>query len=128
MGTGGDDPAKADTEIHDVKDKDIVILASDGLWDNLFDVKVIELIRPFIRDSDDLADPELVAEVIASQAEQFSMQRGYLSPFAKGARENYYDDYMGGKPDDITVIVAQIMLQKNDSQKLWAEVYITQFN
>jgi len=30
-----------------------------------------------------------------------------MSPFAKGARENYYD-YIGGKPDDITVIVAQI--------------------
>jgi serine/threonine protein phosphatase PrpC len=49
-----------------VRDKDIVILGSDGLWDNLFDMKVIELVRPFIRDSDDLADPELIAEVIAS--------------------------------------------------------------
>lgn len=52
VGTGGDDPAKADSEIHDVRDGDIIILASDGLWDNVFDMKVIELIRPFIRDSD----------------------------------------------------------------------------
>jgi len=42
-----------------------LIIASDGLWDNLYDVKIIDLIRPFIRDTDDILDPELVAEVIA---------------------------------------------------------------
>ena len=97
-----------------MKDRDIIVLGSDGLWDNLYDMKIIELIRPFIRDADVIVDPELVAEVIASEAEKYSLNQGYLSPFAKGARE-FYHDYMGGKPDDITVIVAQIMLQKNDS-------------
>jgi serine/threonine protein phosphatase PrpC len=57
-----------------VKQGDILILGSDGLWDNLFDVKVIDLVRPFIRDTDTLADPELVAEVIASEAEKYSLQ------------------------------------------------------
>lgn len=73
VGTGGDDPSKANTEIHEIKDKDIIVMGSDGLWDNLFDVKVIDLIRPFIRDTDDLADPELIAEVIATEAEKFSL-------------------------------------------------------
>jgi serine/threonine protein phosphatase PrpC len=56
-----------------VRDKDIIIMGSDGLWDNLFDIKVIELIRPFIRDADDIKDPELVAEVVASEAEKYSL-------------------------------------------------------
>lgn len=56
-----------------MKDKDIIILGSDGLWDNLYDMKVIELIRPFIRDIDDITDPELVAEVVASEAEKYSL-------------------------------------------------------
>ena len=56
-----------------MRDRDIVVLGSDGLWDNLFDIKVIELIRPFIRDTDLLADPELVAEVVASEAEKYSL-------------------------------------------------------
>lgn len=73
VGTGGDDPAKCDTQIHDIADKDIIVLGTDGLWDNLFDMKVIDLIRPFLRDVDDLADPELVAEVIASEAEKYSL-------------------------------------------------------
>lgn len=82
-----------------------MILGSDGLWDNLFDIKIIDLIRPFLRDRDDLQDPQLIAEIIAQEAERFSNNTHYISPFAKSAREHYYD-YSGGKPDDITVIVA----------------------
>jgi serine/threonine protein phosphatase PrpC len=44
-------------------------MASDGLWDNMYDVKIIDLLRPFLRDTDDLLDPELIAELIANQAE-----------------------------------------------------------
>lgn len=39
---------KADVQTHDVLNNDIIILGSDGLWDNLYDQKVIELVRPFI--------------------------------------------------------------------------------
>lgn len=72
MGTGGDDPAKADINEHEVMEKDILILASDGLWDNLFNVKIIDLVRPFIRDRDEILDPALVAEIIAKEAERYS--------------------------------------------------------
>jgi serine/threonine protein phosphatase PrpC len=57
VGTGGDDPAKGDEQWHDIQDRDIVILASDGLFDNLFPVKIVDLVRPFIRDRDDILDP-----------------------------------------------------------------------
>ena len=90
---------------HEIKHNDIVVVGSDGLWDNLFDVRIIELIRPFVRGRDDLLDPPLLAEIIAKEAEKFSRQQGYMSPFAKGAQREFYD-YVGGKPDDITVAVA----------------------
>ena len=80
-------------------------MGSDGLFDNLFDIKIIELMRPFIRGRDDILDPTLVAELIAKEAEKFSYNQAYVSPFAKGAREAFFD-YSGGKPDDITVVVA----------------------
>ena len=44
-------------------------MATDGLWDNMFDQRLIELMRPFIRDRDDILDMDLVAEVIANEAE-----------------------------------------------------------
>jgi protein phosphatase PTC7 len=88
-----------------VQDKDIVILASDGLFDNLFNVKIIDMVKPFVRDRDEILDPQLVAEMIAKEAEKYSHNQNYVSPFGKAARENFYD-YRGGKPDDVTVIVA----------------------
>ncbi len=65
VGTGGDDPAGAEDQIHEINDGDIIILGSDGLWDNMYDIKIIDIVRPFIRDADRLADPEIVAELIA---------------------------------------------------------------
>ena len=48
------------------------MVGSDGLWDNLYDVKIIELIKPFVRARDDILDPTLVAEILAKEAEKYS--------------------------------------------------------
>ena len=84
---------------------DIFIVATDGLWDNLYTLKILDLMRPFVRRSDNLDDPELIAEIIANEAERFSNEPGYLSPFAKEAQRQY-QDYVGGKVDDISVMIA----------------------
>ena len=73
IGTGGDDPSKAETQLHSVDHNDILIVGTDGLFDNLFDVRIIELIQPFVRGhSSDLEDPGQVADVIAQEAEKMS--------------------------------------------------------
>ena len=119
IGTSGDDPVKADKETHHIQNNDIIVVGSDGLFDNLYDIKIIELIKPFIRTRDELLDPGLVAEIIAKEAEKFSLNQGYISPFAKHAHSHFYD-YSGGKPDDITVVVAQVKIasEKTDSVKI----------
>lgn len=48
---------KADTQVHDVAHNDILIVGSDGLFDNMFDEKLIEIIWPFVRGQDDIDDP-----------------------------------------------------------------------
>jgi hypothetical protein len=60
-------------------------MGTDGLFDNLYDVRIIEILKPFIRDNDELADPELIAQIIAGEAYKYSLEPQYLSPFAKGA-------------------------------------------
>ena len=52
-----------------------------------------------------LKDPENLSTLVAAEAEAFSNQTQYDSPFAMGARAHGYM-YDGGKPDDIAVIVA----------------------
>ena len=45
---------------------------------------------------------------MAVKAEQLGDTAGYLSPFAREAKKYYSDFEPRGKADDITVIVAQI--------------------
>ena len=111
VGTSGDDPSCADFEEHIVKDKDIFLVATDGLWDNLYLPSILDILRPFIRKSDDLLDPELIVEILGKEAEKFSNMVSYRSPFAKQA-SRYFSDYDGGKIDDITIILAQVNLNK----------------
>lgn len=49
--------------------------------------------------------------MIAEKAEQVSKDPKYLSPFAAGAWSHFYD-YAGGKEDDVSVIVAQVVENK----------------
>ena len=39
-----------------------------------------------------------------------------MSPFAKEARAKFYD-YIGGKVDDITVMVAQVKIEDDDEKE-----------
>ena len=43
-----------------------------------------------------------------------------MSPFAKNAQREFYD-YVGGKPDDITVAVAQIKLAPAETERTLIE-------
>lgn len=66
---------------------------------------MLDIIKPMVRATDDLLDLDGVAELIAEYAEKMSKKQDYISPFAKEAFKHFYD-MKGGKPDDITVIVA----------------------
>ena len=69
-------------QTHEIKDKDIIVIGSDGLWDNMFDANIIELIKPFLKDTDEIKDPEVVAEKVAIETEKLSLQTNYDSPFS----------------------------------------------
>lgn len=52
-------------------DGDILVVGSDGLWDNLHKAEVLEILSPFLRGAEiNLKDPSLVAETLAKEAER----------------------------------------------------------
>jgi protein phosphatase PTC7 len=51
-----------------------------------------------------------VADSLANLARTLSFDPNYLSPFAKQARMQEGIEVIGGKPDDITVLVAIVSL------------------
>ncbi|EST05672.2 Protein phosphatase 2C (PP2C)-like domain protein [Kalmanozyma brasiliensis GHG001] len=120
-----------------VQKGDIIIVGSDGLVDNLFDEDIVEEVLRFapprsshqsIPDDDDasldsgdrpiegqdeyrLPDdfcPQLVSEALCSRAKAVSEDsRAVSSPFQQRAMEEGLH-YVGGKHDDISVVVAVV--------------------
>ena len=100
---------------HEVQHNDIVVMATDGVSDNLFDEQIIEeCIQPLVTREGDLPRPEDATICISALAESVSYSQTMETPLLKHALTHGLDshDKIGGKPDDITVIVAQVKLQK----------------
>ncbi|CAI0549041.1 unnamed protein product [Linum tenue] len=91
---------------------DIIVMGSDGLFDNVFDHEIVSTIGQHRNVSD-------AAKVLANLARVHSLDSSYDSPYALEARSKGIEppwwkkiigmQLTGGKLDDITVIVAQIV-------------------
>ncbi len=93
-----------------VKNKDLVILASDGILDNMFDKDILHCLKSsqdWMSDLIEDHDTEKAAVCLAERASKLSQDPTYDSPFAQHARQ-HNKNFPGGKVDDITVIVGQV--------------------
>jgi len=110
IGTGSaDKPEHSQRILVEVQQGDLIIVGTDGLWDNLFDEDIIEVV------SQSYSDPASIAQVIARQAHLIANNKDILSPFSKSARSNGYPLASGGKLDDITVVVGRVVLNPSSA-------------
>ena len=82
---------------------DVVILGSDGLWDNVS----VEAI--FARVQEALGQGQRAPSIaldLARAAFEASMDRDGQTPYSLAATEAFDMIYSGGKQDDITVVAA----------------------
>jgi protein phosphatase PTC7 len=103
----------ADVQTHTVEDGDIIVVYSDGVSDNVYPKEYHDCIDRYTVE-ETIVSFALVADCIARQAYALGKDRTYDSPFAQGARK-VGKRYLGGKHDDITVTVAQIIKKKKTS-------------
>lgn len=107
LGTGSADmPFHAVNITVNILPGDLIIVGTDGLWDNLYDDEIVET-------TTQATDPMTIAQLIARQAHLSASSKTIISPFAKAARENGYPLATGGKMDDISVIVARVVLSSD---------------
>jgi len=107
LGTGSaDTPAHAVRITVNIQPGDLIIVGTDGLWDNLFDDEITEIVSQ-------ASEPMTIAQLIARQAHETAASKAVISPFAKAARENGYPLATGGKMDDISVVVARVVLSSD---------------
>lgn len=96
---------------------DVVLLATDGLFDNVFDEEIIKILTDASKSTAEKA------AVVAKTAYKHSIDPSYVSPFAMKEREYFAfklglptkdtgfpgrNRIVGGKMDDITVVVATV--------------------
>ena len=93
-----------------VQTADYIVLGTDGLWDNLYASQVAQILA----DAPEDVSPNTLANLIASAAYVASQDPDIWSPFAQRAyeqgeiRRQNFEEHLGGKPDDITVVVCRV--------------------
>lgn len=99
---GGDVPHSCDTYHTQVRLGDLLVFATDGFLDNVWKEQTMEVLR-----SMSSAPVEQIAQrlVEMAYAQSHSLQE---SPFSASAAKHGFR-HRGGKPDDITVLVARIV-------------------
>ncbi|KAK9844187.1 hypothetical protein WJX81_007473 [Elliptochloris bilobata] len=103
-GSRSDTPSSADLSTVEVAAGDVVVAATDGVWDNVFPEELAGVVDSAQRRGD---TPAATASTLAQLALSRSQDQRHMSPFSYGARMSGIE-YVGGKPDDITVVVAYV--------------------
>ncbi|EGR28517.1 protein phosphatase, putative [Ichthyophthirius multifiliis] len=107
----GDKPQTALKFEHKIKNNDVLIVGSDGLFDNLDNTQIQKQIQQAVlKNKKNIVNVQKLSSDIADEAQEKSLSKSYDSPFAQKARASKRFFY-GGKEDDITVAVAQIALK-----------------
>jgi len=81
---------------------DIVVMGSDGIFDNLSDQNVCEIVIS--------TTPENIVQSIINESRKKSLDKTIKTPYSLQAKRNGYEGYedgIGGKVDDISGIVVQ---------------------
>ncbi|KAM1099265.1 hypothetical protein TB2_005766 [Malus domestica] len=91
---------------------DTIVMGSDGLFDNVFDHEIVSTVTGY-------RDVAEAAKALANLANNHSLDSNFDSPYSMEARSKGFEPPLwkkilgmkltGGKPDDITVIVGQVV-------------------
>lgn len=133
-----DYPRDSSITNHQVRYGDVLVFATDGVWDNLSSADILKIVSRYMTGfgawsasknglsaSDELniltqaggiakehenTIQALLAVAITSEAKMASLDTKLDGPFAKEVHKFYpHEDYRGGKVDDICVIVAVVV-------------------
>eukprot|EP00184_Porphyridium_aerugineum_P003186 CAMPEP_0184695454 /NCGR_PEP_ID=MMETSP0313-20130426/3072_1 /TAXON_ID=2792 /ORGANISM="Porphyridium aerugineum, Strain SAG 1380-2" /LENGTH=423 /DNA_ID=CAMNT_0027153905 /DNA_START=211 /DNA_END=1482 /DNA_ORIENTATION=- len=87
----------------ELKHGDLIVLGTDGLFDNLFEYVLLDHLSDKTH-----TEPDELAKSVAELAFEVAMNPKSSTPFGMNARKAGYL-YVGGKPDDISVVVARVL-------------------
>ncbi|KAK3842875.1 MAG: phosphatase 2C-like domain-containing protein [Linnemannia gamsii] len=123
LGTGStDSPTDAQVFTVKVESGDIVVMGTDGIFDNLFDEDILEEVRqPAYLEKKQyerkIPEPNVISDALAKRAKNVAEDtRHHGSPFqSRAMQEGLY--YQGGKQDDMSVLVAIIKVAEDSPDR-----------
>ncbi|CAH1802321.1 unnamed protein product [Owenia fusiformis] len=107
-----DSPESAESSSFNVQQGDIILVGTDGLFDNMTDEMILEHLRK-LKDRR-RESIQHTANRLAECARDLSFDPDYMSPFSMNAEAHGIEGIKGGKPDDITVVLATVDYRYND--------------
>lgn len=110
----GDDPSKLIERYRiDLDDGDVIVTATDGLFDNLYEQEIISIVSKSMQTTLKLED---ITKFLATSAQEVGQSTSRRSPFADAAEASGYVGYSGGKLDDVTVILSYVQKKSSTLQ------------
>ena len=103
QGEMNDCTAAAANASFDLQSGDVVIVATDGLWDNLFEDDIVAFVQHAVDGA-----PGSIARSLVERARIAAERSDYESPFFLEAKRQGVKQRPGGKLDDITVVVGLV--------------------
>ncbi|KMZ66594.1 putative Protein phosphatase 2c [Zostera marina] len=99
----GDDPSKIiQMYAIELEEGDVIVTATDGLFDNLYEREIINIVSRSLEDS---LDPTGIADLLARRAREIGESLGVKTPFGDAAHTSGHHGLNRGKLDDVTVLV-----------------------
>lgn len=103
------EPEEAAPYNFDLKSDDILIFTTDGLIDNVFPEDVELYLNDSIMENDNLTDKlGDINKVLVQQTKVLSLNTKFNSAFSQKLSTVTGQEYIGGKPDDITSVMVHI--------------------
>lgn len=100
----GIDLLEAVEEYHfELEDGDVIIAATDGLFDNLYEQEVASIVSKSVGAG---MEPKELAELLVTKAQEVASLAYGRSPFADAAKAAGHTGVVGGKLDHVTVVVS----------------------
>lgn len=102
----GIDLLEAVEEYHfELEDGDVIIAATDGLFDNLYEQEVASIVSKSVGAG---IEPKELAELLVTKAQEVGSLAHGRSPFADAAKAAGHTGVVGGKLDHVTVVVSLV--------------------
>ncbi|XP_074273255.1 uncharacterized protein LOC141596882 isoform X3 [Silene latifolia] len=100
----GENPVETVEEYHvELENGDIIVTATDGLFDNLYEREIASLVFKAVEDGKNVKD---IAELLATRSQEVGRSPHARTPFADAAQAAGHPEFRGGKFDHVTVIVS----------------------